>query len=318
MKDFFDNQRILAVIWNRKFHFIILGAIAILLSAVFSSSFFITPKFKSTARVYPTRNIFVFSEESESEQLLEVMSSRDVKMMVIDSLRLDTVYKIDKDDPYYNTYMMDIFNENVSIRKTEYETIEITALDKDPERACAICNAMISFYNEKIAEMHAVKYYEIYELTDKRLHQKYEELDTLQAKYDKFTQEYNFADYNNQVKEVTRAYMKAIAANGRDLPENNQLKKQYENLEKYGSEAYATMMRYLDTRVKIDSMIESKTIALAEATKRITYSHIVESPVPADKKSFPVRWIIVMFSLVSTLFAGLLVFLVLDYRKKEL
>jgi capsular polysaccharide biosynthesis protein len=317
MKDFFDNQRILTVIWNRKFHFIILGVIAVVLSAVFSSSFFITPKYKSTARVYPTRNIFVFSEESESEQLLEVMSSRDVKMMVIDSLRLDTVYKIDLDDPHYNTSMIDIFNDNVSIRKTEFETIEITALDKDPKRACDICNSMISFYNEKIAEMHAVKYYEIYELTDKRLNQKYAELDTLQPKYDKFTQEYNFADYNNQVKEVTRAYMKAIAANGRDLPENNQLKKQYENLEKYGSEAYATMMRYLDTRVKIDSMIESKTIALAEATKRITYSHVVETPVPADKKSFPVRWIIVMFSLISTIFAGLLVFLVLDYRKNE-
>jgi hypothetical protein len=245
------------------------------------------------------------------------MSSRDVKLKVIDALRLDTVYKIQKENPQYMTYMMDMYNENIDIRKTEYETVEITVLDKDPNRACVICDSIIHFYNLKVAEMHAVKYYEIYDLTDKRLKQKYAELDTLKPKYEKFTKEYNFADYNNQVKEVTKAYMKAIAAQGRELPESSKIKKQYDNVLNYGSEAYAVMMRYLDTRIKIDSMIESKTIALAEATKQITYSHVVETPVPADKKSYPVRWVIVMFTLISTLFAGLLVFLVLDYRKRE-
>jgi len=43
----------------------------------------------------------------------------------------------------------------------------------------------------------------------------------------------------------------------------------------------------------------------------------VEYPFPADKKSYPVRWIIVAFSTISAVFLALLVFLVLDYRKND-
>jgi capsular polysaccharide biosynthesis protein len=35
MNNFFDNQRILNVIWKRKFHFIIIGVIAVILAAFF-------------------------------------------------------------------------------------------------------------------------------------------------------------------------------------------------------------------------------------------------------------------------------------------
>jgi uncharacterized protein involved in exopolysaccharide biosynthesis len=53
-----------------------------------------------------------------------------------------------------------------------------------------------------------------------------------------------------------------------------------------------------------------------EYEKDITYSHIVEHPIVADKKSYPVRWLIVAFSTFSAVFMAFLVFLVLDYRKE--
>jgi uncharacterized protein involved in exopolysaccharide biosynthesis len=55
---------------------------------------------------------------------------------------------------------------------------------------------------------------------------------------------------------------------------------------------------------------------LAEYEKEITYSHVVENPFPADKKAYPVRWLIVAFSTLSAVFFSLLVFLILDYRKE--
>jgi uncharacterized protein involved in exopolysaccharide biosynthesis len=316
MKDFFNNQQILEIIWKRKLHFAIIGIIAILLSALFSSSFFITPKYKSTARIYPSRNVMTFSRESVSEQLLEVINSRDIKFKVIDALRLDTVYKFKKSEPTYLTDIIGAYNKNINTTKTEYETIEITVLDKNPKRACTICDSLIHFYNLKVAEMHAVKFIEIVDLTDKRLKQKYAELDTLQPVFDKFKNEYNIFDYQNQVKEVTRAYMKALATSPASAATKS-LKTQYENLLKYGDQALIIERRYMDTKTKIDSMIETKVINLEEANKRITYSHVVESPIPADKKAYPVRWLIVAFSLASTLFAGLLFFIILDYRIKK-
>jgi capsular polysaccharide biosynthesis protein len=54
MNDFFDNRRILEIVWNRRIHFIIVGIIAVVLAAIFSSPFFITPKFKSSSRFIPS------------------------------------------------------------------------------------------------------------------------------------------------------------------------------------------------------------------------------------------------------------------------
>jgi capsular polysaccharide biosynthesis protein len=316
MKDFFNNQQILEIIWKRKTHLIIIGAIAIVLSAFFSSPIFITPKYKSVARIYPSRNVMTFSEESTSEQLLEVINSTDIKLKVIDALRLDTVYKIKKSEPKYMTYILGAYNENIKTSKTEYETIEISVLDKNPGRASVICDSLIHFYNLKVAEMHAVKYMEIVDLTEKRLGQKYAELDSLQPVFDKYRDEYSIFDYENQIKEVTRAYMRALSSNP-GAASTSALKTQYENLKKYGDEALIVEKRYMDTRLKIDSMIETKIINLAEANKRITYSETVETPLPADKKAYPIRWLIVALSLGSTLFAGILLFLILDYKKKE-
>jgi uncharacterized protein involved in exopolysaccharide biosynthesis len=58
-------------------------------------------------------------------------------------------------------------------------------------------------------------------------------------------------------------------------------------------------------------------VYLSEYEKDITYAHIVEHPFPADKKSYPVRWLIVTLSTFSAVFLALLVFLVLDYRKND-
>lgn len=315
MNNFFDNQRILNLIWKRKFHFILVGIIAIILSAIFSGPTFITPKFKSTARIYPTSNVAVFSEESRTEQMLEVLNSRDIKIKMFDAFRLDTVYKVDKDSPKYLTYMMDIYNSNVSASKTKFETVEIVVLDENPIRAAQMCDSIIHFYNLKVREMHAVKYLEIVKLTDDRLKQKYVELDSLQPKFDKFRNNYDIFDYKTQAEEVTKAYMKSVAKKQTDQSGLNFLKKQYEDLKDHGTEAYIVERLYWNARVSIDSMIETKVIALAEANKKITYSHIVEYPLPADKKSYPVRWLIVAFSAFSAVFLALLVFLVIDYRK---
>ena len=68
MNNFFDNQRILNVIWKRKLHFVVIGVIAVVLAAIFSGPAFMRPKYRSSARIYPT-NIWVLSEESETEQM---------------------------------------------------------------------------------------------------------------------------------------------------------------------------------------------------------------------------------------------------------
>jgi capsular polysaccharide biosynthesis protein len=316
MNNFFDNQRILQLIWRRKFHFVIIGVVAIILSAIFSGPAFIKPKFKSSARIYPT-NLWVLSEESESEQMLEIINSRDIKLKMFDAFQLDEVYKVNRDDPHYLTYMMDIYNDNVSASKTKFETVEIDVLDYEPQRASDMCDSIIHFYNKKVRKMHKAKDWEMVRISKNGLNKKYAELDTLTGQLNILRKEFGILDYESQVEKVTEGYMKALASGRATSSTTREIRDLYDNLAERGTEA-----EWLENRQKflinaIDSLTTLYETHLSEYEKDITYAHVVEYPVAADKKSYPVRWLIVAFSTVSAVFVALLVFLILDYRKKD-
>jgi len=287
-----------------------------LLSAIFSGPAFIKPKFKSTARVYPT-NIWVLSEESETEQMLEILNSRDIKLKMFDSFDLDQVYKISRKDPHYLTYMFDIYNKNVKAGKTKFETVEISVMDYDPQRASDMCDSIIRFYNKKVREMHKAKDWEMVEISRKGLTRKKAELDSLVEELNVIRKEYGILDFKTQAEKVTEGYMNALATGRASAPDARKIKELYDNLAEKGTETRILEARFDYLLGAIDSLTTQYEVYLTEYEKDITYAHIVEYPVPADKKSYPVRWLIVAFSTMAAVFLALLVFLILDYRKND-
>jgi capsular polysaccharide biosynthesis protein len=316
MNDFFDNQKILLVIRNRFIHFVIIGIVAIVLSAIFSSPVFITPKYKSTARVYPI-NLAVMSTESETEQLLEIISSNDIKFRIFDAFKLDEVYKIHKSDPQYITYMLSEYNSNVTAKKTEFETVELSVLDKDPKRAARMCDSITHYYNEKVREMHSSKNREVVKIVSDNIKIRTLELDSLLNLLNQQREKYKILDFDTQVRDVTRGYMDALAADRENSQGGREIKKLYNNLSEKGGEAYILERRFIKTNMAIDSLKTLYDINLSEANKKISYCHVVEKPVPADKKSYPVRWMLVSMTLFASLFLSLLLFILIDYRKEK-
>ncbi len=316
MNNFFDNQRILSLIWKRKFHFIIIGFVAMVLGAVFSGPTFIKPKFKSTARLYPS-NISELSEESRTEQMLEIINSNDVKKRMFKAFKLDEDYKISKDDPQYLTYMFGIYDDNVSTSKTQYETVEISVMDFDPQQAADMCDSIIHFYNQKVGQIHKAKNKEMIKILKKQLDLKNHEIDSVSYELKEIQSKTGIADFKNQVPEVTRGYMTALATGRGSSSDTKEIKKLYDNMVREGADSYRLERSYNTLINQIDSVKTLYDINVSEYEKNITYSHVVESPFPADKKSYPVRWLIVVFSAFSAVFFALLVFFVLDYRKEE-
>ncbi|WP_297097383.1 Wzz/FepE/Etk N-terminal domain-containing protein [uncultured Draconibacterium sp.] len=317
MDNFFDNQRILKMIWKRKFHFIIVGIAAIALSAIFSGPAFITPKFKSTARVYPTSNIAVYSDESRTEQLLEIINSRDIKFRMFDAFNLDEVYNVDKNSPQYTTFMLDKYNTNVSASKTEYETVEIKVMDEDPARASNMCDSIISFVNEKIRELHSLKHIEVIQITKEHLAINRNILDSIRPIYQSLRDETGILSYQKQLGYVTEGYMLSLSENKGNTNDGKKIEKQLNQFRQKGLDAYRLERLFSKYNNAVDSLKSVIEVEQIEAKKRITYSHVVEYPFPADKKAYPVRWLIVAFTTLSAVFFALLVFLVLDYGKKD-
>ena len=56
-------------------------------------------------------------------------------------------------------------------------------------------------------------------------------------------------------------------------------------------------------------------VALRDATKFLSYSNVVTHPIVADKKSYPIRWLIVLISTAASFFVAFFVLLMFDSRK---
>ena len=110
--------------------------------------------------------------------------------------------------------------------------------------------------------------------------------------------------------------MSALSAGKGSTSDGQKIERLYNSFAEKGSEISWLEKENRSTINQIDSLNRLHEVYLMEYNKDITYSHIVEHPIVADKKSYPVRWLIVAFSAFSAVFMALLVFLVLDYRKE--
>jgi len=317
MTNFFDNQNLLEIIWKWKKHLIVVGISAIILSAFFSSSIFIQPKFKSTARIYPSNNIYKFSEESQSEQLLEMISALDIKLRVMDAFKLSDEYKISKQEPQYITTMLAEFNDNVKFKKTEFETIEIQVLDSDPQRASTMCDSIISYLNQKVRALHRIKYEEVVQISRRDYSIVCHEIDSVEAKLNFLRKEYQIVDYSTQAKEITKGMVKVLADQKSNSSGGKQLEKWMNNfIDKGGEYLLLDQEQKLlvyqkgDLKKKLDE-------AVSNATKKIIYGLRIDNPVPADKKSYPTRSLIVLISTLAALFVALLAILLLENKKNN-
>jgi hypothetical protein len=124
---------------------------------------------------------------------------------------------------------------------------------------------------------------------------------------------YQLLDYEVQVKEVTKSYLKALSGGARkeSLKDIDALMR---NLEEKGGE-------YYQMKETFDILLESYNTSkldydkvMSDLNKILTYSNIVSKPYPADKKSYPIRWVIVAVSVVST---NLLLLLILTIMAKK-
>ena len=317
MTNYFSNQNLLEIVWKWKKHLIIVGIMAVLLSAFFSSSLFIKPKYKSTARIYPSKNIYVFSEESQSEQLLEIISALDIKLRVMEAFNLSEVYKINKQEPQYLTYMLTEFNDNVKFKKTEFETIEIQVLDTDPKRACAMCDSIITFLDDKVRSLHRLKYEEVVKIARKDYGFLSHQIDSVEEKLNFLRKEYHIVDYSTQAKEITKGMVKVLADQKSGSTGGKALQKWMNDFIDKGGE-YVLLDQ--QQKLLVIQRSELKKIldeATSDATKKIVYGLTVESPVPADKKAYPARMFIVLISTLAAIFVALLAILLVENKRNS-
>lgn len=314
MESQFYQINILQLLLKWKFHLGIIVVIAIILAAVFSSSVFITPKFESSAVVYPA-NIAPYSDESETEQMLQIFQSNDIRDQIIHKFDLAKHWEIDSSYKYFNTTMIWEYSQNVRIGKTPYEGVSIVVMDKDPQMACDIVNAAMDFYNQKVRSLHEIKFGEVVRMYERAIRKKENDIDSLENKFFELSTEYGLLDYTSQSKEIARGYLKTVDGSGSSHINSKEVLKLKENIEKKGGEFIYLQYLLEEEAEKFSTLKMDYDRAVMDYDRSFSYINVIIKPFMSDKKAYPIRWLIVVISAIASLFIAFLVILIIENYK---
>ena len=305
MDKYYKNINLMQLILKWKVHIIVITIIGGIAGAIFSGSFFITPLFKSEAVLYPA-NIMPYSDESETEQMLQVMQSGDIRDAIIEDFDLPKHYGISPDYKYFLTVLHNEYNDHVSISKTQYESVRVTVKDKDPQVACDIANEIVALYDKKLKTLQKSKFKEVVDNYVKVITKKEVFLDSLNIKMELLATNYGLVNYQSQSREITRGVL-----------ENNKAAKAIQkNMEEKSGEFL--MLKNLIEResANLASIRRDYDLAFIQYNREYTYSNVVSTPFAADKKVYPVRWVIVLLSMIAALFFSLIIIGIIESTRR--
>ena len=292
-------------IFKWKWHIIIITVAAAILGAIFSGPRFITPLYKSEAVLYPG-NVSAYSDETFTEQMLQIMQSNEIMDSVVEHFGLLEHYKISKSYPYWKTVLIGEYRDNIRISRTPYDAVLIKVLDKDPQMACDMVKDIIRLYDEKVGTMHKIKRLETVNMFKRQLDEKQHYIDSLKDRMAELSSEYGLLDYEAQSREVSKYYV------GRNKKDDDEL---VSNMEQYGPE-----MVMLNQLIRYESKAYSEVKVDYEQELRfynadMTFSNVVSEPFVADKKTYPVRWVVVALCGLAACFVSILVVYIMESKK---
>ena len=313
MSTYFNTVSLIQLIYKWRIHLIVIIVAAGICGAIFSMPFFITPLYKSEAIVYPS-NITSYSDESETEQMIQILQSQSIMDSLVKKFNLLEHYNISTNYAYWRTALLTEYHEKVKVTKTQYEAVSIIVTDKDPQVACDMVNEILHQYNLKNRYLHIGKRQEVIRMYEIQMALKNRTIDSLQKKYQEISTKYGLIDVGSQSREITRGYLKTYQGN--QTVNSNELKTLKQNMELYSSEFQRleeTIKAEIQTYATVKLEYEQE---LRFVSTDLTYSNILSEPFVSDKKSYPVRWVVVSLSAFGALLLSLLVIFVIENKRR--
>ena len=311
----FDVLFLVDIAIKYKVHLIVITVVSVILSVIFSSEHFIKPKFKSTAIAYPS-NLVPYSTESPTEQMLQLFESDDIRDELIKDFNLFEHYEVDSTDKFPLTMLYAQMNENIKIDKTKFESVEIEVLDTDPIIASRLVDSLLAKMHNKARMLQREKSSEVVVILKNQLDLKKAEMDSMENELMNIRTRYGILDFENQVKSFSKVYYSELAAGRASTGGSRPIDNAMRSLQSKGG-AYVSLSEHLwrvrgtynDLKVQYES-------ALKDLTKELTYSNIVTKPVPAEKKTSPVRSLIVLMFTTCMLLLSFIILAVIENSKR--
>jgi len=326
----FETSNLILYLWTRKIPLILITLGAAIISALISLT--ITPKFRSSVVLFPASEspvsksllqanfqdrvgILGFGDEDQLERILQVLHSDNVRDHVVETYNLMEHYEIDPDGPFPMTKLHGEYSSNIKFKRTEFNSIIIEVMDKDPQMAADIANDISSQIDSTMNTMKRNRAIKALELVEKEYLMSAERAraynDSIVILHKK-----GIVSYDAQIERLTEAYGKAIAENNSEAAKT--IEDKMGDFQNYtGSFVYYWSMwsnevgRLRDLEFKF---IEAK----AEAELMLSHVFVLDKALKAEKKAYPKKSVIVMVATFATFVLAVLAFLFFESFLRKL
>lgn len=321
----FNSEKMIRFILKQRKIIAICCILAIILSVIFSSPYFITPMFKSSVIFYPAttssiskailtnagenQDVLAFGDEEETEQLLQILNSSIIKDQIIEKFNLVEHYNIAPTSKFKKTKLYRMFGSNVKFSRTEYMAVEVKVQDRDPQIAADIANEIALLLDKTKTNMHQERARLVFKIVKDEYLNLQEEIKIKEDSLS-FLRLKGVFEYNLQVERINQQLAKEIGAGNQAGVKR--LEDRLAVLAKYGR-AYIDLTESLkyDIAQLNDLKIRYKR-AKVDAEESLTHKFIVDNAFKAEKKSYPIRWLIVLMSTISVFFLSIIILLVIE------
>jgi uncharacterized protein involved in exopolysaccharide biosynthesis len=328
--NFFDSGYLIMFLYRWWKPILIIEILAALSSFIFSEPFFITPKYKSSVILFPTssnsiskalisntsgptQDILEFGEEEQVEQLIQILNSDEIRDKIVKKYDLMNHYNIDANAEFKNTALQLEFTNNISFSRTEFMSAEISVLDKSPTIAADIANDIASLVDTVKNRMQKERAIQGLKIVKEAYFGLVKEIRLLEDSL-KILRKLGVFDYESQSEVMNDAYAQAVASGNSSAMK--MLEDKLKILADYGG-AYVSIRDHLEHEKKQLSEIKEKYLeAKIDAEQKISYKFIVSKAYPAEKKTYPVRWLIMVISLLSAFLLAMVVIMMIENISK--
>ncbi|MCF0206827.1 MAG: hypothetical protein HUK15_05305 [Bacteroidales bacterium] len=323
----FNATDLLFLIRKKWLHLLVVCFLALVISALVSLS--IPNRYKSSVVLYPTNSTSVsqnlasdrgsqkglleFGEDEEVEQMMQLLQSNEIRNRIIEKYNLIEHYHLDPNAKYLYSRLNDKYAKNVKILRTEYSSVVIEVLDESPDTAALIANDISYLLDTVYARMQKERAFKAFKIVENEYLEQEGIVKEIKDSLE-FLSSLGVIDVRSQTEMYSEQYAIALTNGSRNTTD---LKAKLDTLAKYGS-AHTILKERLTEEVQTLTLRKNKyREAKIELEQDLPNAFVVNKAEKAERKTYPIRWLIVATSVFSTFVLALVVLVVLASLKKN-
>jgi capsular polysaccharide biosynthesis protein len=282
--------------------------VAAIISAI--ASLFITNKYKSEVILFPTMNLSTgkallneyndflkIGEEEELEHMMQILESNEIKVRVIKKFNLISHYEIDTSNEKHYASLMKKYDGNIESEITKFSSIRISVMDENPQMAADIANEIASLIDTVMNNLQKNMAEQGYQSLIRDRNYVLSEIKVLEDSIAKI-RALGINDYESQSEVLNEQW--AVAKIENNHAAANAITKKLEILSKYGGQYSALRDNLIHSRGRLNYVQKKLNEHKVTAQEQLEHKFIVNAAGPSLKKSYPIRWLIVVVSAFST------------------